>query len=124
MNDIVKPCIPKHIHNSYIANDAPPLTPKTRRSMNFASENASNVQLESKDISSKPNNSLQQKPPETLTKSPYNIKQVLMSAPCPCTSLAANYENVDTNTNTQATKFIGPYANYDMPKAPIQQVMK
>ena len=92
--------------------------------MNFAPANTTNIQPQLKDMSSVPNISLQQKPPETLTKPSNNIKQVLMSAPCPCSSLAANYENVDTNTNTQATKFIGPYANYDMPKTPIQQVME
>ena len=66
----------------------------------------------------------QQKAQENSTPPDKKIKQVLMSAPCPC-SRPANCESLVTNTNIQTNKFIGPYADYDVPSVPIpiQQVI-
>ena len=99
-------------------NDAPPLTPKTRRSMGFVQpkNNVDNTELES--IPNVSSSLSQQKPQDNSTQPDKNIKQVLMSAPCHC-SRPANYENLVTNTNIQTNKFIGPYADYDVPSVPI-----
>ena len=71
-----------------------------------------------------PSTGFEQKVPDNSTRPDNNIKQVLMSAPCPC-SRPANCENLVTNTNIQTNKFIGPYADYDVPSVPIpiQQVI-
>ena len=121
MKNTAMPNIPQHINNASLTNDAPPLTPKTKRSMGLAK---SNSDIGQKDLQNTPNTSfniLQQKTPENSILPKNNIKQALMSAPCPC-SPVANYENIDTNTNSEANNFIGPYKDYDVPRPTNQQV--
>ena len=91
--------------------------------MVFAKSNSDIRQKELQDTSNMPFNSLQQNAPENSILPTKSIKQALMSAPCPC-SPTANYENIDTNTNTQVNKFIGPYKDYDVPRTTNQQVFQ
>ena len=117
------PNIPNHITNTQINNDAPPLTPKTRRSMGFVQPKCNVDNSELANIPNVSSSRFQEKAQENSTRPDKDIKQVLMSAPCPC-SRPTNFENLVTNTNIQTNKFIGPYADYDVPSVPIpiQQV--
>ena len=84
----------------------------------------SNSDIGQKELQNTPNmsfNILQQKTPENSILPKNNIKEALMSAPCPC-SPVANHENIHTNTNSQVNKFIGPYKDYDVPRTTNQQV--
>ena len=121
MKNTAMPNIPQHINNASLTNDAPPLTPKTKRSMGFAKSNSDIGQKELQNASNMSTNILQQNAPENSILPNHNIKQALMSAPCPCSPMA-NYENIDTNTNSQANKFAGPYNDYDVPRTTNQQV--
>ena len=113
--------MPHHINNASLTNDAPPLTPKTKRSMAFANSNSNIGQKELQNTSNMPFNISHQNAPENSIPPNKNIKQALMSAPCPCSPMA-NYENIDTNTNSQVNKFVGPYKDYDVPRTTNQQV--
>ena len=63
---------------------------------------------------------------EAVVQPEKNIKQVLMSAPCPCSNTFPNYENLDTTNNSKSNTtntFVGPYQNYDVPRTAVQQVI-
>lgn len=79
-------------------------------------------QKELKNIHSASIHHTQRKAPETFIQADNNIKEVLMSAPCPCSSPSADYESL--NTNIPANRFVGPYNNYDIPRTSTQQVSR
>ena len=64
----------------------------------------------------------QRKTPEPFIQADNNIKEVLMSAPCFCSSPSADYETLNTNNKIPANEFVGPYNNYDIPRTSTQQV--
>ena len=87
--------------------------------MGFAQSNSNTDDTDLQNFTNISSSHIQQNVQDNSTLPDKNIKQVLMSAPCPCNS-RANYENLITNTNIQTNKFIGPYADYDVPSVPIQ----
>ena len=87
-------------------SDTPPLTPKTIKRLIAGSGNPHQLN----------------QAPVSASSSTNNIKQVLNSAPCPCTGNEVNYENIDMSEASTSTKFVGPYKNYDIPRTATKQV--
>ena len=115
---------PNNLAMSSINNEAPPLTPKTARNTSFI---ASNSRKDIKHVEVATNDNMHEshnKGSESFIPAGNNIRQALTSAPCPCNTPAANYENLVINNSTPTNKFVGPYKNYDIPRTPMQQVTK
>ena len=89
----------------------------------------SNFRKEERQLEKNPDVSIKQSNPrcgETISQSKNNIKQFLMTAPCPCSNTSPHYEPLDTTNNCNSNmtnNFVGPYQNYDVPRTAMQQVL-